>query len=246
MNATGPTSWHETNPAESGHPSASAQALRHVIWDWNGTLMDDTWLCIATLNLLLEARGLPSVAYEDYRQHFAFPVKEYYRKLGFDFEAQSFEDLSVEFIAAYEERRLECALHNGVQETLQKIRDAGLTQSILSAYMQKMLDEIIPHYGLQDYFVRLVGARDIYAHSKVARAREWLAELDYAPSEILLVGDTIHDAEVAAELGVRCVLCAHGHYTPERLAHPEFPVCHSLEEVLEHAIGAPRSSCLES
>ena len=63
----------------------------HVIWDWNGTLLDDNWLCVEVMNTLLSSRNLPLLTLERYRDIFDFPVKNYYEKLGFNFKKESFE-----------------------------------------------------------------------------------------------------------------------------------------------------------
>ncbi len=83
----------------------------HIIWDWNGTLMNDTWLCVEVLNSILQSRQMPSVSRESYRAQFDFPVIEYYERLGFDLVTEAFEDLSVEFNNEYDRRREECLLH---------------------------------------------------------------------------------------------------------------------------------------
>jgi phosphoglycolate phosphatase len=190
---------------------------RHVIWDWNGTLLDDLDLCIEVMNGLLCRRGLPLMDRARYHALFDFPVRHYYERIGFDFTRDSFEAISVEFITAYDARRWECRLHAGAAEALAAVRAAGLTQSVLSAYRHETLCEIVAHFGIDGHFTRLLGLDNIYAHSKAALGRAWLAELALPPREVLLVGDTLHDLEVARELGVDCVLVATGHHPAERL-----------------------------
>ena len=47
---------------------------KHIVWDWNGTLLDDAWLCVEVLNQMLSQRGRAAITLEFYRQHFKFPV----------------------------------------------------------------------------------------------------------------------------------------------------------------------------
>ena len=71
----------------------------HIIWDFNGTLLDDVWTGIVSVNKLLEDRGLPKIAsVEDYRRVFRFPIIEYYRSLGFDFDKEPYEVIGWLFI----------------------------------------------------------------------------------------------------------------------------------------------------
>jgi phosphoglycolate phosphatase len=190
---------------------------RHVIWDWNGTLLDDVELCIDIMNDLLRRRGLPLMDRARYHAAFDFPVSAYYARLGFDFSRESFEQLSVEFIAGYDARRWESRLHPLAREVLAAIGRTGATQSVLSAYHGETLREIVAHFGLTPHFIRLTGLDNIYAHSKTEAGRAWVAELGIPAGDILLIGDTLHDLEVARELGVDSVLVAAGHHPADRL-----------------------------
>ena len=58
---------------------------KHIIWDWNGTLINDVWLVVEAMNKMLKKRNLPKIDSKKYREIFDFPVTEYYSKLGFDF-----------------------------------------------------------------------------------------------------------------------------------------------------------------
>jgi phosphoglycolate phosphatase len=204
---------------------------RHIIWDWNGTLLDDVELCIDVMNGLLRRRGLPTMDRARYHAVFDFPVSAYYARLGFDFSRDSFEQLSVEFIAGYDAGRWETRLQPGTREVLASLQRAGVTQSVLSAYREETLREIIGHFGLTAYFIRLTGLDNIYAHSKTELGREWVAELGIPGSDILMVGDTLHDLEVARELGIDCVLVATGHHPADRLRRHTDRVLGELAEL---------------
>lgn len=204
---------------------------RHIIWDWNGTLLDDLDYSIAVMNGLLRRRGLPLLDRSRYHAHFDFPVRNYYAQLGFDPTQDSFDSLSVEFISNYDAQRLDCALHRDARRLLSTITAAGLTQSILSAYRQKTLEEIVAHFELTHHFTDLAGLDNIYASSKSKLGQGQVRKLGLPPSEILLVGDTIHDLEVAREMGVDCVLVAAGHHPSEKLRRHHHCVLSSLAEL---------------
>ena len=105
----------------------SRPKYEHVIWDWNGTLLDDAWLCVDIMNGLLSARGLSLLTPQRYAQVLTFPLADYYRELGFDFDREPFETLGAEFIREYERRRLECGLRGGALKVLGEVRAAGLS-----------------------------------------------------------------------------------------------------------------------
>lgn len=196
----------------------------HLIWDWNGTLLDDLDLCIDVMNALLDRRQLPRLHRARYHALFDFPVRTYYERLGFDPVEDSFARLSVEFISGYDTRRLESSLHPAARLVLAAASAAGLRQSILSAYRQETLHEIVQHFGLAAHFDHIAGLANIHAHSKLALGHELVRRLAIAPARILLVGDTLHDLEVARELGVDCALIAAGHHPFERLRASGAPV----------------------
>ena len=62
----------------------------HIVWDWNGTLLDDLWLCLDAINSVLDSRGMNRVDEISYRKIFTFPVIDYYEQLGFNFKNENF------------------------------------------------------------------------------------------------------------------------------------------------------------
>jgi phosphoglycolate phosphatase len=141
------SSTHETKKPNRIHLGR----YRHILWDWNGTLFDDVGLCVGIINSLLAKRGLPLITLEGYRAGFRFPVRDYYRDLGFDFNQDSYENLSVEFMAQYEKRRFECPLQPHAHEALSHVQSLGLKQSILSAYAQDSLRELVRYFKLTSF-----------------------------------------------------------------------------------------------
>lgn len=204
---------------------------RHLIWDWNGTLLNDAWLCRDIMNRQLDRRGLPNLSQERYEEIFDFPVENYYRAAGFDWSRESFQEAGTEFILEYEKRKKECSLQPGAKELLERIAAGGWSQAILSAYSHATLEEFLGHFEVRKHFRSVVGNRDHYAAGKVEQGLQMLERLHVAPQEALLIGDTIHDAEVAKVMGIPCVLipCGHNHRT--RLERCGVPMVEGLSEL---------------
>ena len=206
---------------------------KHILWDWNGTLLNDNWLCVEVLNSLLSQIGKPSLSMEAYQQNFNFPVIHFYEFLGFKTDADSFKQLSQSFIAQYEARWLqECSLHADVEALLAQLNSLGISQSILSAAHEDALHVGARHFGIQSHFTHLLGTDNIYAEGKIARASQWIDSSDLERNEILLIGDTLHDFEVAKAIGVECLLLASGHCDRSRLETTTTPVVGSISECL--------------
>lgn len=208
------------------------ESYKHIIWDWNGTILDDVDLCVELINGLLIERNINSISKDEYKNIFTIPVKNYYSAIGFDFEKESFEIVGKKWIDEYERRKFECKTYQGVIELMKKINGLGIGQSILSAYNQNTLDEMTKHFGLTDYFSHIVGLDNVYAAGKLHLGQQLIKILGNGKGETLMIGDTEHDYEVAAEIGADCILLSNGHYEKKRLVKLGVPVLDSIIELL--------------
>ncbi len=189
----------------------------HIIWDWNGTLLNDVDHAVETMNHLLKDHALPSLDRGRYQQIFEFPVRRYYEALGFDFEKESFENLCHRFVDRFMAGFHSLPLISGIEMVLRKLHKAGLKQSVLSATDQPNLESMVAHFNLQDVFMYVFGINDKMASSKIDRGHELLRVSQMDPRKTIIVGDTLHDLEVANELGIDAVLVGHGHQCPIKL-----------------------------
>lgn len=205
--------------------------VKHVIWDWNGTLFDDVDLCRQIINGILIRRNRKALSLETYRNIFTFPVQDYYEKAGLDFTEYPFDVLGREWMDEYEMRKLECGLHKGAVNILDTISRKGIGQSILSAYSQNTLEEIVKHFGINIYFQNMVGLDNIYATSKIENGRGLMKKLGNGGGKILFIGDTVHDYEVSREIGAGCILIADGHQEKSKLEACGVPVFNCLKDI---------------
>ncbi|HEX4335428.1 MAG TPA: HAD family hydrolase [Polyangiaceae bacterium] len=204
------------------------QDVDHVVWDWNGTLLDDHAHCVDVLNAMLRKKSLPEIDGEKYRAYFDFPVKRYYERLGFDVGPAEWEDLATFFITTYDGGVEGCALAPRARDVLTALRARGKTSSILSAARKVTLEPLLATHGIRDFFTEVVGLDDHYARGKLELAVGWMRSSAVAPARTLFVGDTVHDFEVATAMGVRPVLVAAGHQSRERLEACGCPVIDDL------------------
>jgi len=209
----------------------------HIIWDWNGTLLDDVNIAIDAMNNLLKRRELPLLDVEKYKDIFAFPVKDYYSQCGFDFDAEPFEKLAIEFISELSAERYQFKLHNGAEKALNFIKGMGISQSILSASQEQELNDVVSTLNINEYFISVAGLNNYYAVSKVERGKELLAELGLEPKEVLLIGDTAHDYEVSKEIGCDCLLISNGHQSYQRISHCHTNIIETISNVVNFIKG---------
>ena len=205
---------------------------KHIVWDWNGTLLDDLWLCVNAINYVLQSRDMPLVTTKSYRSIFCFPVIEYYKKLGFDFTKEPFPIPG--FLEYYKNKFESCDLHQDAKVILKKINQSGFTQSILSAGKQSSLINWVRYHNISHFFNQLVGVDNENADGKIEAGVHWIKNSLYKPENILLIGDTIHDSEVANYMGVKCALLPIGHVSEDRLKSTGETVLPSLKSILEY------------
>lgn len=210
--------------------------LKHILWDWNGTLLDDARLTWESVSAILQSQGLREISFDTYRETFRMPAVHFYEGLGLDFSRTSMEEISEQFHSYYEAHLMECPLHAGVTEALEAVRASGKKQSILSAHPTAQLESAVQKYGLRHYFDHLSGSNSNQGASKAAHGRAWFAQSGLATNEVLLIGDTDHDAEVAKEIGIQCILISAGHQTHARLEKTGAPVFFSVSDAVPHIL----------
>ena len=203
-----------------------------VIWDWNGTLLDDTALCFQIANEMRLERGMTNMRdIEEYRSHFTFPVVEYYKRMGYTFEQEPFEDISREFVSLYSERFPVCPLQPCAEDALAAVLARGARQVLLSVTGQDRLDRQVRHFRLNRYFERVIGGQNNLAQGKADYAVDFLRESGVEPARALFVGDTDHDFEIASSIGCGCALLIPGHQTRAHLNSLGVRLMESLSEV---------------
>lgn len=107
--------------------------ITHLLWDWNGTLLDDLDVSLKVLNTMLTRHGLRPIDREGYREVFCFPIHDYYQRVGFDFTKTPYSQLAEEYWELYDPLARTAPLMDGAQEVLQALSEEGFTQMILSA-----------------------------------------------------------------------------------------------------------------
>ena len=206
----------------------------HIIWDFNGTILNDVDIGIESVNRLLEPRGLKKIeSIDEYHELFRFPIIDYYKSLGFDFEKDDYYTvLAPEWVAAYMELVPCATVYEGVTETLEYFSNANVGQVLLSATEIEQLKTQIHELGIEKYFCEVIGLDNIHAKSKAENAKVWMQK--HPDARPLFVGDTEHDAEVAAAAGADCVLFSGGHSSIKKLSSLGLPIIDDIRKLQEY------------
>lgn len=201
-----------------------------IIWDFNGTLLDDVHLCYDLLVQLLKKYQLPSVSFTEYKDKFTFPVKDYYLSVGFSEEVYPL--VSQQFMKMYQQQYLSCQLYSDVISTLQWIKNQNIQQICLSASQIDNLKQQLQEYQIYSYFDTILGLEHIYATSKLKIIQDWLQKNHFQDKKILCIGDSLHDYEVSQVISADCVLLSYGHFQKKRLLAANVPVFDNLQQLL--------------
>lgn len=204
---------------------------RTIIWDWNGTLLNDADHCVMCINKVLNKRHMQQIDINQYRDLFTFPVKNYYEAIGFNFEQEDFEVPAMEFIKQYYSSLYKADLHSCAYDVLTFFKRSGFKQLVLSAMEHNSLIQSLTDKGIINFFDDISGINDHYAHSKLEMGKDLINKLSIEESTTLLIGDTTHDFEVASGLGVDCILVSNGHQSQDRLLQATSNVISKLRDV---------------
>ena len=205
-----------------------------IIWDWNGTLLNDVPLNMRIVNMLLNERGVRSLESEEYyKSEFSFPIIDFYRKIGFDLENEDFTLIAREYARLFDEGYPEADIFPDAEQMLYLIKHSGREQLIISASEQGYLLKQVEYFELSHYFTDILGVSDVLGSSKIERAKGWIKERGIDPKEVLFIGDTDHDLSSAKAMGADCILVACGHQSYETLCRCHDKVLHNMRELFD-------------
>lgn len=202
---------------------------QYILWDWNGTIMDDVKIALDAVNHMLFQCQRPAITLEAYRRAMDTPIIHFYEQF-FDMEKVSFSWIAQEFNEYYGAHEGELFLHEGILEQLKEFQQRGSQQIILSSSATDIIRNYVQKYGILPYFSEILGADNLLSESKIERAVHYFQDHQMALDQAVLIGDTVHDFEVAQALGVDCVLLARGHQDKESLVACGCPVYESIRE----------------
>lgn len=208
---------------------------KNIIWDWNGTILNDTPVAFEATNILLKRYGYPTITLEYYRDNIDTPIVNFYSKI-FDLNKHVMQMLDDEWGVLYNRLSDKIVLHKGVKELLRFFADENCRQVILSAFRTEEITKYARKFSVENYFEDILGTQNIVMECKTIRGKRYMNEHKFAPEQTLYIGDTVHDCETALALGVDCVLFSGGQQSPKLLQQCGVPVSDSFAEIKEYII----------
>jgi phosphoglycolate phosphatase-like HAD superfamily hydrolase len=207
----------------------------HVVWDWNGTLLDDADLIISATSASFVAAGHGPVSAADYRSHFVRPLRTFYERiLRRPVSEREALDLDASFHDQYLELVGDAVLRPDAIAALDSVQQKTHGQSLLSMWPHEFLVPLVERLELAGYFVRIDGSQRGQA-GKTDALGHHLREVGVPPERVVMVGDSVDDAVAAANTGCQCVLVESGHSHADALRETGVPVVADLTEAVRLA-----------
>ena len=205
----------------------------HILWDWNGTLLNDVDISIECVNILLGDLGLEATNLSEYYDMMEVPMQKYYENLfikkGAKFE---YKLCTMNFQKNYPRLIHKAKLMTNALEILQFIKQKGAKQYIVSSFEKTRLLEYVKMFALESFFEEISGDDDIHVGSKSNRAIDIVKGV--AREKILYIGDTGADFITARDVGCDCILLSKGHQKKSELEKFGCPVIDDLPELKEY------------
>lgn len=216
--------------------------VRHIVWDWNGTLFDDAPLVVEAVNACLTSAGVEPIDADTYRREYVRPLEAFYEKFLLrpvgDVELLELDHV---FQAAYWDGFERADLTADARDAIDAAAERGATQSIASMLWHDMLVPTVTGFGLHERMLALDGNRGTVGETKDEHMRRHVARLvDLYPglgeARMTVIGDITDDAGAARATGIDCILYDGGSQTREMLEATGFPVVNTLLEAVELAL----------
>lgn len=204
-----------------GMTTSNFSSLRALIFDLDGTLIDSKRDLIHSVNAMLREMGraeLPEETISGYIGHGA--PKLVSRALG-ESTSEAEQQHAIEFfLAYYEEHKLDSTYaYPGIVEALEQMKP--LPMAVLTNKPVRVSERILDALGLSKYF-RVVYGGNSFETKKPdpLGANTILRELNVAPHEGLLIGDSEVDVQTARNAKMFAAAVNYGFGVHDRTAHP--------------------------
>ena len=205
--------------------------VRLIVFDWDGTLMDSEAQIVQAMQAAIGDLALEPRDRAQCRNIIGLGLRE-----AIDALYPGRDDAFLQtFVERYRHHWFRAghvsALFPGARETLQLLDEAGFLLAVATGKGRAGLDKVLDHTGLGGLFAATRCADETRSKPHPQMLCEILDELDVAPQQALMVGDTEYDMEMAVRAGVGPVAVRYGVHPPERLQRHRPLVC--LERISE-------------
>ncbi len=211
--------------------------LQSVIFDFDYTLADSSPGVFECINFALREMGLDHVSQEAACRTIGLSLNETFLTLGKHHEPQRCDEFHQLFVQRADQVMVDrTALYETVPAMVEALRGRGLRLGIVSTKYRSRINGVLKRDGLIDEFSVVIGGDDVEHYKPHPQGLfEAMKKLESSPENVVYVGDSQVDAELAKRAGVPLVVVLSGvtpkehfdNYTPvgvlENISHlPQF------------------------
>jgi phosphoglycolate phosphatase len=204
-----------------------------LVFDWDGTLMDSTGAIVESLQNACVDIGLERPSTERSRYIIGLGLRDALHHLVPDLKEQDYGRLIERYRIHFLARDHARALFAGVPEALQALVQKGHLLAVATGKGRRGLDRELTQFGLRSYFVTSRCADEGSAKPHPGMLLAIMNELFVEPEQVLMIGDTTHDMQMALNAGVKGLAVSYGAHSADALRAVGPQACvDSLAELL--------------
>ena len=194
-----------------------SRAFELLIFDWDGTLMDTLADVVTALTTAADEQGL-SVAESAIREVIGSGNEAVAARLFPGLPLVQQQQILQRYTELYYANTcLEEALFAGARETLATLSAAGYQLAVATGKSRAGLDKALAATDTAHFFAMTRCADESFAKPHPAMIEQILAELDVPASNALMIGDTTHDMQLAANANLAVCAMSYGVHSKEEL-----------------------------
>ncbi len=208
-------------------------AIRLIIFDWDGTLMDSEAHIVASMHGAMDNMGIERLPVTDISNIIGLGMREALDTL---FPAQAAnDDFAHDFVAAYREyffaEDADQGFFGGAMQVLEAMRQRGLLLAVATGKSRRGLQMALQQHGLEKYFDATRCADETASKPDPLMLDEILQTLSVAPEQAVMIGDTEYDMGMAASAGTHAIAANYGVHESSRLLR--YSLLGSLESITD-------------
>lgn len=193
-----------------------------AVFDWNGTVIDDSHANWEACNTCLSAFGKDPITYDHYRETMDFPVIHVYTRNGIDADTYlaNFQTAGMTFLEHYKRLTKTTPLRRGATDLFDWLLENDYDLMVLSNFVQHELEAQMAHLHVHHYFKHISGniAFNEIEHSRTTKRERLEATLkNYDPAQSFIIGDSLEEPEIARHYGLKAFSVTWGCFAPHRL-----------------------------
>lgn len=202
-----------------------------IVFDWDGTLMDSAGLIAGCVQQACRDLDLPVPSDARARHVIGLGLQDAMRYLLPDLPAVEYPRLAERYRHHFLVTEHEIPLFDGVNHLLEQLSGTGYLLAVATGKTRVGLNRALQKTGIGHWFAASRCADECSSKPHPAMLEELMTLLGSKPERTLMVGDTTHDLQMAANARCAAVAVAGGAHPRDELLALNPLVC--LESIKE-------------